>query len=204
MKYIGLIALLFFSIGSFAAELTLSKEIFKTQSFIPKTGEGKFDSYLQMNIDFPSVQNLFFQLDQKLQGTLNKENARVEAHITVMTPIEFRDVLEPAGLTIEAINKMAKNFKIQKADFSITCLGKGETRDKKNQTYYLVVKSQKLVELREEIFKSYIKAGGISSQFDPNTFYPHITIGYTSKDLHLGSDGVMKGTNSCWRQVKII
>lgn len=188
----------------FANELSLSKKVFKNQNFIPKMGNEKYGSYLQMNIDFKSIQSLFFKLDKKLKGSLSKENARVEAHITVITPIEYREVLEPAGLNINDINIIAVESNIQNSNFSIDCLGMGETKDKTNQTYYLVVKSQTLLDIRKKIFKAYIKKGGIPSQFDPTAFYPHITVGYTTRDLHLTGDGVLKGNNSCWRDIKLL
>lgn len=152
-----------------------------------------------MNINFAPVKELFNQINQEV--TLNKKKARTEAHITVITPVEFRNVLEPVGLDINEINRIALNNNIQKSQFDVICIGKAERESK--STYYLVIKSEDLLKIRREVFKVYIAKGGVPSRWDPELFYPHITIGYTDRDLHLESDGVYKGINSCWRKIQL-
>lgn len=154
-----------------------------------------------MNINFAPVKSLFEDLDQDLGNSLNKKNARKEAHITVITPVEYRKILEPAGLSIQKINKMAKELNIQQSEFEIICLAKAERFEK--STYYLVVDSQDILNIRRTIFREFTKLGGKPSQWDPELFYPHITVGYSHRDLHLETDGIYKGYNSCWRKVDI-
>ena len=176
-------------------------DIYIPKGFIAHNGAGKYESYLQMNIHFPPVKKLFEDLDQDLGNSLNKKNARTEAHITVITPVEYRNILEPAGISIQRINDIAMEMKIQQSDFEVVCLGKAESYEK--STYFLVVESEELLNIRRAIFKEYTKFGGKPSRWDPELFYPHITVGYSHRDLHLESDGVFKGYNSCWRKIKI-
>ena len=176
-------------------------DIYKNQGFIVHNASGKYGSYLQMNIYYPPVKKLFEDIDADLGQSLNKKNARTEAHITVITPVEYRDILEPAGLTISKINQIALNMNIQQSDFEVVCLGKAEKYEK--TTSFLVVDSEDLFNLRRAIFREYTKLGGKPSQWDPELFYPHITVGYSHRDLHLDSDGIYKGYNSCWRKVEI-
>lgn len=179
-------------------EWKIDQSIFEKQSFVPHVENKPFGRYLIMDIKFPPVKNLFKSLDKHLGGKLSKKNARTEAHITTITPPEFDKVLSSV-LTIEEINQLALDMKIQEADFTIMCVGKGSF--KKDDTYYLVVVSRKLKEIRKRIYDLYKSKGGEPSKFDPELFYPHITIGYTNKDLHLGPHGVKKGLNSCWGKV---
>ena len=175
-----------------------AKELHSKVRFIAHEVQKPYGQYLIMNINFSPVKNLFLELDQHLGSTLNKKQARTEAHITVITPPEF-DLVLGKVLTIQEINKLALKMEIQEFDIKVICVGKGDY--KKDSTYYLVVRSRKLKDLRKRIFDLYKKKGGDASQFDPNLFYPHITIGYTKKDLHLGPHGVKKGINSCWGKV---
>lgn len=178
----------------------LDKEIFKKEQFISHVEEKPFGSYLIMNINFKSVKKLFISLDGFLNGSLNKKKARSEAHITIITPPEYDNILKKY-ISIDEINKIALESDLQNSQFKPLCIGKGEFEGR--QTYYLVVRSIGLLKIRKKIFELYKSRGGNPSQFDPNLFYPHITIGYTNSDLHLGPHGVKKGVNSCYGKIKI-
>lgn len=175
------------------------KELHNKVSFIKHEEESKpFGAYLIMNINYSPVKKLFSVLDKSLGNGLDKKNARTEAHITVVTPPEYDQTLK--GLvTIQEIHQLAESMKIQEFTFTPVCIGKAQF--KKMSTYYLVVYSRKLLVLRKKIYDLFKKRGGNTSLFDPNLFYPHITIGYTDKDLHMGPHGVKKGINSCWGRV---
>ncbi len=202
------IFIIFFSIFSqyiFAQDtFMIDPQVTNKVPFISKIGDDKnyYGTYLQMNINFAPVKELFLKLDHTLKGSLNKKNARVEAHITVLTPIEYQKFFKPLGILMDEINQIALDMKIQNSDVTYICVGKGENVEQSQQTYYIVVKSRNLSQIRNQLFYLYKKRGGIPSQFDPNNFYPHITIGYTNSDLHL-SNGVYKGRNSCWGSLRI-
>ena len=63
--------------------------------------------------------------------------------------------------------------------------------NKVEETFFLIVESKNLRIIREEIYKRFVSKGGNQKDFDPHWFFPHITIGFTKRDLH-ESDGILK------------
>ena len=174
--------------------LKLSKQVYHNESqlFIPHTGNGKFDNYLAMTVNYTAVKPLFNQLEKRVGRELKH---RGEAHITVVTPVEYHQILKPY-LSMQTINELARD--IQNKRFEVVCLGSFEKRinKRKEQTYYVVVKSDDLMLIRSRIAQAFIKAGGSKKDFKVSAFYPHITVGFSARDLHL-SDGALKDDSSC-------
>lgn len=186
--------ILIFGLGSssWAKDYSLKKSIYNNSEvkFKVHRGGGRYSSYLAMNINYAPVKELYndFIKDQSL-----KLKNRGEAHITVITPVEYGDRL--AGfMTIDEINKIAGEFSIQDSKFQVKCLGEGKSR--KDKTYYIVVVSDDLLEIRKRIEQLYLERGGDSKKFQSSHYFPHITLGYTKRDLH-ESDGVIKDEKSC-------
>jgi 2'-5' RNA ligase len=129
---------------------------------------------------------------------------RGEAHITVVTPLEFDQVLKPF-LTIEEINKIAKDNSIQESSFDILCIGSGrkELDGVNEETFFFVVESPDLLKIRHKIQEAFEAAGGKKSLFNGNYFFPHITIGFTKRDLHI-SDQVIKDDRSMDARFRIL
>jgi hypothetical protein len=200
-----LFVLIFCSVNTFAgvAEFKLSKSIFNnsTLPFISHQGSGPFDSYLTMEIQFEPVAELFRQLLVLKRMPLT---SRGESHITVITPVEFNEVLK-AKLSMNEINVIAKKANVQSATFETVCVGKRSLEiDKKlEQTFYVIVRSNDLVKIRDEVQKLFIKKGGDAGLFKPKQFYPHITLGFTKRDLH-ESDGVTKDERSCFGDLSLV
>jgi hypothetical protein len=159
-------------------------------------GDGPFDSYLTMELPFSPYENLRKQLEAGVGGLKH----RGEAHITVITPPEFYNILKPAGITMDEIESIARRRKIQKSKFGFICVGKAEVKNL--QAYYIVVKSEDLLNIRKEIAELYFKKSGDPSGFEAARFYPHITLGFTDRDLH-ESDGVIKDSESCLKDGEI-
>lgn len=169
MKTSLILFALVFSLNSFSGEVEIRREVFDQAPFISHTVPGQWSSYLIMNVAFKPVKEIFPQIDILMKGTLNKKNARTEAHITVISPVEFHKVLKDK-ISIQEIHDIALKNEIQKSKFEIICLGKGEARD--DSTIYLVVKSKNLLKIRKEVFSLFKERGGRPSQFDPELFYP--------------------------------
>ena len=167
----------------------------KTVPFLSHSGEGRFSSYLTMNLPYNSFKPTFITLNKMVHGDLI---TRGEAHVTVITPIEYFDVLKK-HLTIDDINEIAKNLKIQKSKMNFICLGRGqkEINNQIESTYFIVVESENLLEIRRAVHKAYISKGGNATDFNPNHYFPHVTIGFSQRDLH-ENDGVFKDKRSCW------
>jgi 2'-5' RNA ligase len=147
-----------------------------------------------MEVPFAPVKAVLEALQPLVDRPLR---SRSEAHITVISPPEFYQVLRPY-VSIEEINTIAQAASIQQTKFTLICVGMAEAviAGQKQQTYYLVASSPDLVQLRQQIFERYVERGGDRSHFDPAGFYPHVTVGFTLRDLQEG-DGVKKGQNSC-------
>lgn len=185
-----------------AQNLNLSNEIHKTESveFLSFNQPNQWGSWLQQNLPYDPARQLTAQIENIYQVKLK---SRGEAHITVITPIEYWNVLKPSGLTMEDINKIAVKMKIQQAKFQVLCLGRGSAQIENNseQTYFIVVRSQDLFNIRREVQKLFVSKGGNETQFNPSQYYPHITLGFTKRDLH-ESDGIIKDERSCIRNIQ--
>jgi 2'-5' RNA ligase len=182
---------------------TLSAQVYEAhqKAFQSHRGSGAFDNYLSMEIDYAPVADLYSQLEKFLQSKLRN---RGEAHITVITPVEYTQSLS-TKLTMEDIDQIAQNMKIQEADFKVICLGRGQLKikDQNHSTYFIVVESESLLKIRLAVRQLYLSRGGSPEKFMAEKFYPHITIGFTQRDLHL-EDGVLKDKSSCLGELKII
>jgi len=172
----------------------------KEQPFIVHLGVGRYSNYLAQNVNYVPVKNLFNQLQQQSKRSLKN---RGEAHITVLTPVEYNAAFK-GWVSMEQINQLASNANIQQAGFIPLCVGRGEAmiKDVSEYTYFVVITSNKLIELRQKLHRLLVESGGDGSLFEPSLFYPHITLGFTSRDLHL-SDGVVKDQNSCYYSVVV-
>ena len=236
------ISLFFLPVGLIAANQVFDapslveanyKALFKTVEFIPFKGvdpdpEKKqqdpaiWKNYLQMNINFEPAKDIKNQISGILGKSLDgynpktKEAApRVEAHITVIAPPEYNNVLYKF-ISMDEINRIALKLEIQHSYFEIlgvgsssACLddqGKASEDGTLEETFYLVVDSINLKNIRRAVYQqAYMNAQYDPKleekieeleKFDPDFYQPHITLGYTFKDLHYGSHGAIKDCDS--------
>ena len=149
-------------------------------------------TYLSM--DVPTAK--YTQILDRLQNQLHKKlKSRGEAHLTFLTPPEFSVLTQKAPLTAQEIHKLSSEF--LKADPQVhwICLGTGskEIAGQIESTYYIVAQALPFLTFRKMLSE---KSKLPLSQFDPNLFFPHITLGFTSRDLHF-EDGLKKDEQSC-------
>lgn len=148
-------------------------------------------SYVSLDLEYPEYQQTLNKLDTFLGSNLvNRE----EAHITVLTPPEFKTISTNAAP--ETIHQEWEDWKSKK--FKKVCLGEGIFKEKKKilKTYYVVVESSELL-----AFRKYLKAKYNVKDFNAEIFYPHITLGFTEKDLHF-EQGVIKDQKSCPQELQ--
>ncbi|MBL6991931.1 MAG: 2'-5' RNA ligase family protein [Bacteriovoracaceae bacterium] len=196
-----LIALLLITIPliSFGVETSfnLAPEVHNNTDFdfIPHHGGGRFGTYLTMDVNFEPMKNLFEQLSSV---NPNRLKTRGEAHITVLTPIEYFDVLKEK-VSMTEIDQIALDYNIQASEFEIVCLGRGTAQlgNNEEETFYVVVNSEDLINIRRVIQELFVSRGGDADAFNPESYYPHITLGFSKRDLH-ESDGVIKNSQSCY------
>ncbi len=147
-----------------------------------------------MNINYRPVRDLYIQLYKSLDYKIKN---RGEAHITVVTPVEFNQVLRKK-ISIDEINIIASDYHIQESRFDVVCIGEGKAsiKGRVERNYFVVVESSDLIEIRKSIQNLYVSRGGDPSEFVAEHFFPHITLGFTKRDLH-ENDGVTKDRMSC-------
>lgn len=177
--------------------LTYENNLFEKVRFISHRAPSstkKSSSYLAMNLDHQAFSSLREALETKLNRKLLH---RDESHITVITPPEFTSALMKK-IKMADIEAIAAKMKIQEIPFKPICIGRGSASIKgiDQQTYYVVVQSDQLFQLRRAIQNEFIKRGGKAEDFNADNYFPHITLGFTERDLH-ESDGVIKDERSC-------
>ena len=185
-KTMILMVLLLVSMSGYAIEqIPLSKSIYINDNlpFESHQGSGPFDTAMVMNIQYAPVKSTRDMLSAYLHYPLrfftdwNKDG---EAHITVITPPEYTNVIKKF-VSIERIEEIALQNYIQTSDLKVLGLGRGvvNINDKEEETYFIIMKSKNLLKIRQQIYEEFIKNGGDKYAWDPNHFHPHITVGYS-------------------------
>ena len=178
-------------------KITYTKEIFQNSALLFEVhhGAGSFGKAMAMNVSYEPVKRIREQVEQNIGYKLKiftGWNATGEAHITTITPPEFTNIFS-TYVTIQEIDNIARANNIQDADLRVDGLGRGVVviNNRQEETYFILVHSEKLLKIRREIWKLLVSRGGDPKSFDADHFYPHITLGFTLRDLH-ESDGVLK------------
>lgn len=197
MKKFSLAFFAFCLLGACAARTSAARRTLSPAGmpFIAHSGSGAFNNVLAQNIPYEPFLKLRGLLEEHFGRRLayyKGWNPNGEAHVTVITPVEYWQVLRPY-LTIEEINQIAQAQHIQSALVTLLGMGRGqlEINGKTEETYFVIVKSPELLKVRKAVYKEFICRGGNAEDFDPAAFYPHITVAYTLRDLHI-QDGVKK------------
>lgn len=198
MKTIYLLIALF-SLNSFAlTHVNLNESILDTAQMEFLTHVGAPDSMansLALNVEYEQVQELRSLIESEIGRELKFFTGWAqegEAHVTTINPVEFRSVLR-FHLSMERINQIARDEDIQSSDLQIMGIGSGEREinGSLEETFYLIVDSAKLRKIRYLIYQEFVSNGGDPKAFDPTWFFPHITIGFTERDIHENS-GLLK------------
>ncbi len=152
--------------------------------------------YLSVELPYAA----FEKIRKDLEASLGKKlEHRSEAHITVITPSEM-EVLR-RKVSAKEIQVLADRMDLQKSPYRLLCVGKGEVGNE--ATYYVVIESDRLFQIRKAFHLLYTSKGGQAEDFNPDQFYPHVTLGFTQKDLHW-EDGVLKDASSCIRPLRAL
>jgi hypothetical protein len=157
------------------------------------TEKNVLKNYVTLDLKYEKYSAILTALTQEVGPLKN----RGEAHITLITPPEFNALTTTAGskITAEQIHELFKTSGLTDKDFKEICLAHGqrEINGQKMSTYYVVVKSKKLLKWRQQVAKT---SQVSKKDFNPNVFYPHITLGFTDRDLHF-EDGLIKNSKTC-------
>lgn len=149
-------------------------------------------NYVSQTLLFPPFEKLRKEVERKLSASLRH---RGEAHLTVVTPPEWK--ILTGALTPSEIHNLARERKLQSRPFDAHCVGRAGSREKEKSlsTYFVVVRAPGALEFREELDRLYRAKGG-RGPFDPRRYHPHVTLGFTHRDLH-EQDGAVKDDSSC-------
>ncbi|KAI9297902.1 hypothetical protein K502DRAFT_362930 [Neoconidiobolus thromboides FSU 785] len=182
------------------------------------------DNYIQINLNQTLLTNNFYDqlnyihhYEQHFNQSLQN---RGEAHITVITPPEY-ELLTTVGIDIIQLNQLIdfffKNNTIQNVQFHPYCLGSSTLNINYNNStitstaYFVILSSStieykpiiELINLRYFIQNYYLLNGGEYNLFKPRDFFPHITLGFTIRDL-FEQDGLLKNPSTCINNIKTI
>lgn len=159
------------------------------RDFISHRGTGPYSNYLALDLAWEPFAKLRLGLESVFGRALSH---RGEAHITVITPVEFDNALQ-GFVTMDEIDEIANAMDLTRATVQAIGVGRGdaEIANHSELTYFVIVRSADLLRIRQEVARLYFARGGDPALFQPGHFYPHVTIGFTLRDLH-ESDGVVK------------
>jgi len=176
------------------AAIQSDPEVLATQKF----GWTAKSNYVGMTVPYAPIAAVKKEVEAR-EGVLL--NSRGEAHITIVTPPEMT-VLR-TRLSLEQINGFIAKLSIQSIPIHVQCLGRSQLKqgDRRLATYYLVVQAPGLFQVREKLRQQFVAAGGEKQAFAVELYYPHITVGFTERDLH-ESDGITKDSRSCLYKVE--
>ena len=180
------------------SEIELSKSILNTSKmeFLEHIDEQvPMRNALALNVEYDQISQVRDEIKKVIKRKItffkgwDKDG---EAHVTVITPVEYSQALM-SKVSMKEINSIAKNNQIQNSDLKILGMGSGEkiAQGKKQETFFIIVDSMNLRKIRHLVYDLFVKRGGDPSAFDPTWFFPHITIGFTKTDLHENS-GIFK------------
>lgn len=147
--------------------------------------------WLGQDLDYPPFEQLRRQFEAQQEVRLK---TRGEAHVTLISPPEMKVLRR--SMTAVAMTVLAHEMDIENNPFDVICLGKG-VKDQM-ATYFIVVRSPRWLEFRREV----AKRAGYPRDFAPEDFHPHITLGFTDRDLFI-QDGVVKNEKSCLTPVTV-
>ncbi|MBX9766275.1 MAG: 2'-5' RNA ligase family protein [Bdellovibrionales bacterium] len=196
-------------IASFALPLSLAIEafadahLFKCSSLVVAPTKRSFGpatsnpDHLSIIVPFEPIQNLRLQIDAEL-GSVKPLKHRGEAHITLVTPPELAGI--KSILSLKELKELATTAGVLKAEISLECIGRGQTPS--GQTYFAVVKSPALTKFRQAMEASIQSKSPGNTTFANSPFHPHITIGFTSKDLHY-PDVIKSCAESYWADIQL-
>lgn len=172
---------------------SLAKIYYSTEDLNYNSHVVAADNYYAINLPYAPYENIRIAAESKLGLSLKH---RGEAHITVISPPEYQKINNK--LPMAEIESLARQMKLTQISYKPVCVGQGILKDSDSEksTFFVVVEADQLFQFRKALQELYIKRGGNEFDFSYERYYPHITLGFTERDLHY-EDGVIKDASSC-------
>ena len=153
-------------------------------------------NYVSLDLAYPYYKMLLDKLELKVKTVHKPLKNRGEAHITLITPPEFK--ILSTKLSAEKIHQISNDFLSLEPKFQNACIGHFEKANE--HVYYVVAESTDLIKLRLQLSE---QSGLTKAEFDPELFFPHITLGFTERDIHY-EEGAVKNKASCPKQLQSV
>ena len=158
------------------------------------------DEWVGLPLAFAPVEQVRKDLEKMIGKTLQH---RGEAHVTVITPPEWRTLSQ--YIKMDVLDKLVVKEKMMSVKLKVKCLKKvtATIKGKTEESWFIAVDAPELKEYRNQAWRLYVGAGGLPEDFNWKRWSPHITVGYTSQDLH-DEDKVSKEKADCVIPLKTI
>ncbi len=188
-----------FSLTSFAVE-TFTSDIKGLESLEKRPYFKPESDWVGIPMPYGPVEKIREELEKRIGKKLQH---RGEAHITVITPPEFRILSQT--LKMNTIDKIVAKEGSMKAPIKVLCLKKvtAVLGEKTEESWFISVESAELREFRNQVWRRFVANGGIPEDFAWKRWAPHITVGFTSRDLH-DEDRISKEKAECTYELKAL
>jgi hypothetical protein len=195
--------LIFFIICSFAyakpnlQTLSLSKEI---RNVDKRPSFQSHPDWVAVPIPFAPIDKFRQKLEAHIEAKLQH---RGEAHVTILTPPEW-SILSQI-LKMEDVEKLALKEHLMKKKFKVKCLKKvtATIQGRSEDSWFVALDSPGLKDFRQEVWRLYVARGGSGDDFKWQRWAPHITVGFTARDLH-DEDQINKEKVGCAVNINLI
>lgn len=159
-------------------------------------------NWVGLDLNYSQYEKYRHFVEQKTGLTLKH---RGEAHITLITPPEFKNQFQSI-IDLQQLENLRDSQQESLKNFKELCIGRAEKRidGKIESTWFVVVEGEGLLNYRQaanDLLKKK-KASVQSEAFARSSWNPHITLGFTLRDLH-DSDGIVKNSSQCVYQLPL-
>ncbi|KAL6762462.1 hypothetical protein V8C86DRAFT_2518281 [Haematococcus lacustris] len=162
-------------------------------------------SWLGFQLSWALYEPIFAQLNSTA-GVAPLVN-RADVYITTISTAEYAVLSSLSSITIQDINAIAMASDIQASSFVPHCVARFRkslvTPAVVDEAYNVPASSADLVAIRQRVSDLYQMLGGEPGMFNPTSFLPHITLGFSRRNMG-DADGVFKGENACWAPISLV
>lgn len=139
------------------------------------------EDWFAIPLVFAPVAKLRAELEKRTGKTLLH---RGEAHLTLITPPEWAILSQV--LRMKDVEALAAKKKVQERPFTVRCVKKvtATLAGATEESWFIAVSAPELLDFRKDVWRLYMVKGGPSDDFNWRRWAPHITVGFTKRDLY--------------------
>jgi hypothetical protein len=188
---------LIFSLTSFAAE-TITTDMKALESLEKRPQFKSQADWVGIPMPHGPVEKIREELEKRIGKKLQHKG---EAHITVITPAEIRILSQT--IKMNTVEKIVVKESAMRASIKVLCLKKvtAVLSNKSEDSWFISATSPELLEFRKQVWRRFVTKGGIPEDFQWKRWSSHITVGFTSQELH-DEDRISKEKAECSFELK--